>query len=388
MVYNAVIVRPGEYMVRKGSPIRRYMISRLIESIRRKFKRIGIAYDDIKLIDTRITILNPDKPLEASIEASKIFGVSNTSPGVYIDDPDIDSIYSVVEDIIVRDKPTSIALRVRGRLGDLGREDIIHILASRIIDRLNIYFNLTRPDKEIIIESYEEKAFITDKIFPGVGGLPYGVEGCLVALVSGGVDSALASWLAMKRGVRIIPVFIDYGSYWGVKARKRIDKFIELLYRWTPWDHLRIYWLPGYEDLVLKANIPARLRCLFCKANMYRVAGYIVERERCKGIVTGEAVGQVASQTLQNLYVLSRLTNTPIFRPVAFMDKLEIVKEAEKLGFGELNVRVEPCMLRPDKPVTAASERDYMILSEALKDTEEEAYRIFNERREIIDLGG
>lgn len=385
-MYNVVLVRPGEFMVRWGSPVRRMMIRRLVESMERKLGSLGLEYDDIELLDeSRILVINPEKPLETARRVSMIFGVSSTSPGILLEEPGIEEIYSSIKELIIRDKPRTIALRVRGGLNGLDREDIIHVLASLIQNRLNIFINLRRPDREITIENRGGRTIIMDRVFNGVGGLPYGVEGCMVVLVSGGVDSALSAWFTMKRGVRIIPLYIDYGSYWGVKAHSRIDRMLKLIKEWVPWDQLKIYRVRGMEKLVLEADIPSRLRCLFCKANMYRVAGYVMEREKCKGVVTGESIGQVASQTLNNLYVITRLSRTPIYRPVAFMDKLEIVEMSNRLGFGELNIRVEPCRLKPDKPETSATERDYRILERALKDTEEEAYRIFMENT-IVEI--
>ncbi len=384
--YNAVIVRPGEFMVRQGSPVRKYMLSRLVESIEKKLRWYNINYSELLLKNTRIIINEPENPVKVSYIISRIFGVSSTSPALIISDPVLDDVYYAVKQFIREKKPHSLALRIRGFINGLTEREVLYAITALISSRLNIFFNLVNPELEVIIEGYGDKVAVMDQVVKGVGGLPYGVEGCLVVLVSGGVDSALAAWKTMKRGVRIIPVFIDYGEYWGVKARKRVEVMFNKLLEWVPWDHLKIYRLKGYEKLLLSTNIPSRLRCLFCKANMYRVAKYIADEEGCKGIATGEAIGQVASQTLSNLWVISRLVDTPIYRPLGFMDKLEIIEEARRLGFSELNIRVEPCRLKPENPETAATSRDYELLRKALEDTEEDARRIYEEYREVIIL--
>ncbi len=383
--YNSVLVRPGEFMVRFGSSIRNFMLSRLRESILRVLKRKGYDYNAVIINGSRIIIdgLDTGKAIEVADLLSRVFGVSSTSPSHKIVF-DLGSIVYVLKEMIHQDRPRSIKLVIRG-IHEYEGLFLEKTLASILHDKLGIEINLLNPDKEYIIDARGGSAYITDRIVKGVGGLPYGVEGCLVVLVSGGVDSAVAAWHTMKRGVRIIPVYIDYGNYWGLTAHRRVEKMIEKLLDWIPWDTLRFYRLRGYERLVLSADIPPRLRCLFCKANMYRVAKYVALDEGCKGIVTGEAIGQVASQTLTNLSILSRLIDIPVYRPLAFMDKLEIIEEADKLGFTELNIRVEPCRLKPEHPETAASEKDYLLLREALRNTETESYQIYRKYKQVIN---
>jgi thiamine biosynthesis protein ThiI len=383
--YNSVLVRPGEFMVRFGSSIRNFMLSRLRESILRVLKRRGYDYRVVIVDGSRIVVedLDMDKAVELADLLSRVFGVSSTSPShetIF----SFKNIVNVLREMIIRDKPRSIKLVVQGNQ-EYDSLFLEKTLVSILHDELGIEINLSNPDREYIIDIRGDSAYITDRIIKGIGGLPYGVEGCLAILVSGGVDSAVAAWYTMKRGVRIIPVYIDYGDYWDPKAHKRVEKMIEKLMDWVPWDTLRFYRLRGYEKLVLGVNIPPRLRCLFCKANMYRVAKYVALDEGCKGIATGEAIGQVASQTLINLSVLSRLIDIPVYRPVAFMDKLEIIEEANKLGFSELNIRIESCRLKPKHPETAASEKDYLLLREALRNTEAESYRIYKEYKQIIN---
>jgi thiamine biosynthesis protein ThiI len=383
--YNSVLIRPGEFMVRFGSRIRNFMLSRLRESILHVLRRKGYSYD-VKIVNgSRIVIddLDTDKAIELADLSSKVFGVSSTSPANKVVF-DFREVINILREMIVQDRPRSIKLVIQGSREYEGLF-LEKTLASILHDELGVEINLSNPDREYIIDIRGGLAYITDSIVRGVGGLPYGVEGCLVVLVSGGVDSAVAAWYTMKRGVRIIPVYIDYGEYWDSRAHRRVEKMIEKLLDWVPWDTLRFYRLRGYEKLVLSVNIPPRLRCLFCKANMYRAAKYVALDEGCKGIVTGEAVGQVASQTLTNLSILSRLVDIPVYRPIAFMDKLEIIEEANKLGFAELNIRVEPCRLKPEHPETAASEKDYLLLREALRNTEVEAYRIYKEYKLVIN---
>ncbi|ADI31490.1 tRNA sulfurtransferase [Staphylothermus hellenicus] len=364
-------------MVRYGSVTTRFMISRLRDSIVKVLNRNNYRYENVDVVGgSRVIVsgLNSSVAEEVADKLAKIFGVSSTSPAIMVD-YDLSVIIDALLEMIAHDRPKSIRLKVMGGPG-YNRLFLEKLLASIIINEAKTYIDLRSPDKEYIIDIRQGKTFIINKIYRGVGGLPYGVEGCLVVLLSGGVDSSLAAWYALKRGTRIIPVFIDLGKYWSEQARKRFYESISLIYEWVPWDKIKFYIVRGAEKIVESANIPARLRCLLCKANMYRIASIIADKEKCLGIVTGEAVGQVASQTLRNLYILSRLSPKPVYRPVAFMDKLEIIEQARKLGFHILSRDVGTCLLKPPHPETSASEKDYYILKKVLQDTMDTAVKL------------
>ncbi|ABN69558.1 thiamine biosynthesis protein [Staphylothermus marinus F1] len=367
-------------MVRYGSVTTKFMVSRLRDSIVRVLNRNNYRYENVDIVGgSRIVVSGLSSTIaeEVAGKLAKVFGVSSTSPVVMVD-YNLSMITDVLIDMISHSKPKSIRLRVMGESG-YNRLFLEKLLASIIVNEAKTYIDLRSPDEEYIIDIRQGKAYITNKIYRGVGGLPYGVEGCLVVLLSGGVDSSLAAWYAMKRGARIIPVFIDLGKYWSEQARRRFYEALSLVYEWVPWDKIKTYIVRGAEKILESTNIPARLRCLLCKANMYRIASIIADKEECLGIVTGEAVGQVASQTLRNLYILSSISPKPIYRPVAFMDKLEIIEQARKLGFHILSRDVGTCLLRPPHPETSASREDYYILKQALQDTMDIAIKLVNQ---------
>ncbi len=384
-IYNVLIVRLGEYMVRKQSPITRLMVKRLVESIGRRLKREGIKAE-IRAYTGRIIVEPRGNDLVRTRNIlAKIFGISSISPAVETEN----ELFTIIERItsILRIlKPRSISVRVSGEPLGISKRELLWIITDRLKKELNIRYDLVKPDISIGIDLREDKAYIYTEEYRGPGGLPYGVEGCLITLVSGGIDSAVAAWYTMKRGVRIIPLYIDYGEYWPPEAHERFNDMIRRLYIHVPWDTLTVLRVRGVEEILLKADIPDRLRCLFCKANMYRIAGYAVEDYGCKGISTGESIGQVASQTLQNLDVITRLSKHPIYRPLAFVDKLEIIETGRMLGFGGLAKRIDSCMLKPLHPETSASSKDYEILRKALEETEELARTIYRENLEVTRL--
>ncbi|MCD6300447.1 MAG: tRNA sulfurtransferase [Staphylothermus sp.] len=371
-------------MVRRGSIIRNFMLSRLRESITKTLEKKKHRFKTVEILENTRIVIYPDSISDVLInDVARIFGISSISPVKEIE-YNLDHVVDVLSKFIEEDKPSSISLVVQGEFG-YKTNVFKKILASYLVDNYGVRIDLNNPAKTYFVEVRSGKAFITDIVYKGYGGLPYGVEGCMVSLSSGGIDSALATWYALKRGVRVVVVFINMNPYWSKKAIERFYESLKYIYDWVPWDYLKAYIVNDIGSFLVKStsNLPARLKCLACKANMYRIASIISKREGCKGIVTGEAIGQVASQTGNNLYVLSKLVDEPLYRPLIFKDKLEIIEEAEKLGFSKLARDVSGCKLRPDKPETSADVNDLELLREWLLVTTNDVRELI-EQAEII----
>jgi thiamine biosynthesis protein ThiI len=253
----------------------------------------------------------------------------------------------------------SFALRIK-RVGthDFNSQEI----AVRLGDLVRkthpaIKIDLTNPGREIYIEIREDRCYIYDHVFRGAGGLPLGVEGTLVALVSGGIDSPVAAWMMMKRGCRIIPVFVALSEFLDETNVARARDVIESL---KPWQ-------PGIDLVVIEDDYLARARkilvredkvkytCLLCKRRMYRLAEKFAKEHGAKGTVTGESLGQVASQTLDNLIVLDDAAGLPVYRPLIGFDKEDTIRIARKLGTFQISIgKAKGCGAVPKGPSTKA----------------------------------
>ncbi len=218
--------------------------------------------------------------------------------------------------------------------------------------------NLATPDKEIHIEIRTNEAYLYDTVIKAVGGLPLGVEGTLVALVSGGIDSPVAAWMMMKRGCRILPVFIALDIFLDETTIARAERVIEILARYQPGIRLTVvrdgYLAAAKEELVQRHL--EKYTCIFCKRRMYRVATDFALRNGAKGIVTGESLGQVASQTLDNLMVLNdAASEVPIYRPLIGFDKEDAIRIAREIGtFTESISPASGCLAVTKGPSTKA----------------------------------
>jgi tRNA uracil 4-sulfurtransferase len=215
--------------------------------------------------------------------------------------------------------------------------------------------DLDAPEICVQIElSDHATSFFSDRI-PGPGGLPLGIEGAGVALLSGGFDSAVAAWLMLKRGVALDYVFCNLGGPAHLHSVLRVAK--ALADRWSYGDHPRLHAI-DFEPVIeaLQANTEKRYWQILLKRTMLRAAAAVGRRGRAAAIVTGEAVGQVSSQTLQNLTVISRATSEAVLRPLAGFNKEEIIALAQRIGTFELSKVVrEYCALVPRHPATRAA---------------------------------
>ncbi|MFA6226254.1 MAG: tRNA uracil 4-sulfurtransferase ThiI [Methanoregula sp.] len=217
--------------------------------------------------------------------------------------------------------------------------------------------NLPNPDKEIHIEIRENEAYLYDNVTKAVGGLPLGVEGTLVALVSGGIDSPVAAWMMMKRGCRIIPLFVALDTFLDETTIVRARRVVGQLAQYQPGIELTViadsYLAEAKAELVSRHL--EKYTCIFCKRRMYRVATACANRVGAKGIVTGESIGQVASQTLDNLLILTDAAEIPIYRPLIGYDKEDTIQLARQIGtFTESTSSASGCKAVPKGPSTKA----------------------------------
>jgi len=285
----------------------------------------------------------------------KVFGIVSFSPCIETTLKELKE--RVVEFSAKKIRGGSFALRVR-RVGShpFTSLDIARELGAELLRRFpESSVNLDKPEAEIFIEIRDDRCYIYDEIIPGVGGLPRGVSGRLVSLFSGGIDSPVATFLMMKRGCEIIPLYIKNG-FSGEDSLKRAEEVAEILKSYQPDFELLVSDISEKFRELLKCAAERgleRYTCVLCKRLMYREAERVAREHDALGIVTGESIGQVASQTLENLLTISSATSLPVYRPLIGMDKIEIERIAREIGTLEVSSKsTEPCKAVPRKPAT------------------------------------
>lgn len=250
---------------------------------------------------------------------------------------------------------------------DLERQVGAAILAS--LGRDNVSVDLENPTKTIFVEVRDGKMYLYDRRIEGCGGLPYGSQGRLVGLLSGGIDSPAASWLMMKRGSHVIPVFMNMAPYTGTDFEQKATDVARGLREFAPITRYRMIVVPFSKIMEAVSTVEkTRYGCVLCKRMMYRVACSIAQGQRASGIVTGESLGQVASQTLLNLLAIDEAARLPVFRPLIGLDKMEIQALAQRIGTYNISIRrVAGCPFAPARPATSASLQDIMAIERGLQ---------------------
>jgi thiamine biosynthesis protein ThiI len=267
---------------------------------------------------------------------------------------------------------TCSSFRVSARRADkrfpMTSPQIERELGGRIKQARGWRVNLDEPDLTIHVELLTDQAFYFFGKERGPGGLPTGTAGRVVCLLSGGIDSPVAAHRMMKRGCAV--TFVHFHSY-PILSRASQEKVRELINLLTTWQHRSRLYLVAFGEIQQQVvlSVPAPMRVVIYRRLMMRIAEAIANDRRAQALVTGEVVGQVASQTLENLSVIGSVVKLPVFRPLIGMDKDEITAEATKIGSYPISIIPDQdcCTLfTPRNPLTRARLADIEVAEQAL----------------------
>jgi thiamine biosynthesis protein ThiI len=358
--YTSVILRFGEIGI-KSNQTRRRMTNLLISHVESALKENEIQFEKVHSVYGRIYI-DTHRAVEAAEVAAKVFGVVSTSPVVETV-AEMDAILNTGEQLARAEFKKGLSFAVDGRrIGEhsFSSQDMRGRLGERILEgipELELKVDLSNPEQEIYVEVRDEKAHLFTRTIKGVGGMPTGSQGKVVCTISTGLDSPIAAYKVMKRGC--IPVFVhmDNTPYADENCSEIAIKQAQLLANYIHGFEVMLYIVPHAPDIEeAQKHAPEKMTCLFCKRNMLRIAREIAIRENADAIVTGEIIGEQASQTTANLHVIEQaVTDYPILRPLAGDDKVEIEHLAQQIGTYEFAKEgASCCTLNPKYPSVRA----------------------------------
>jgi thiamine biosynthesis protein ThiI len=369
---NVVIVRYGEIGT-KSRQTRRWFENILMNNIREALVSEGIEFKRVGAKHGRV-LVKTNRAKEAVEVLRRVFGIVSLSPAMEIE-AEMEKINRTALKLFRRkkrelglEKPKfRVTARRITKEFPLKSPEVQARVGEYILENEESEVNLHDYDIEVGVELMEGKAYVFVEKIKGWGGLPIGTQGKVVALLSGGIDSPVAAFLMMKRGVEVIPVHI----YMGEKTLEKVRRI---------WNRLRKYGYGGKGELVVikpeeRERILEKLRelgkekyiCVFCKFMMVRHADRIAKDFGAKGIVMGDSLGQVASQTLENMYIVSQASDLPIYRPLIGMDKEEIVRIAKEIGTFELSTLPEDEIpFIPKHPIIRGSWEEFRKLYKAI----------------------
>lgn len=353
-----LIVRCGEVAL-KGMN-KPYFERILVERIKKNLKNIKGAKVNRKegLIFVRVP-LQSDMD-EVSSEVSKVFGVSSVSPAVEVES-NLDAIGEMAVEFMnsIIEKEGIKTFKVEAKRADknfpVKSPEIASRVGASILKGCKVLkVNVHDPDCHLFVDLRTDKTYIYAKKINGLGGLPLGTNGKGLVLLSGGIDSPVAAWMMAKRGMVIDAVHFHSYPYTSPRAQQKVEELAEIISSYCGKINMTVInLLPIQEEIV--SNCPEDETTILVRRFMMRIAEKIAEKEKDLMLITGENLGQVASQTAEALVVTDQSVELPVMRPLIGMDKVEIMDMAKRIGTYEKSIEpYEDCctVFLPKHPVT------------------------------------
>jgi tRNA uracil 4-sulfurtransferase len=383
---STIILRYGEIFL-KGKN-RRDFERALVDNARRLVADLpGVAVRPSYL---RAEVLHPPELERACLERlARLFGLHSMSPA-RVAPRDLDGLTAAAIEA-ARALPAGQRFKVETRRRDkrypMNSVEVSQHVGGHIAEQTSLVPDMHHPQHTIHLEIDTDQALLFPRIVPGPGGLPVGTAGRVGVLLSGGIDSPVAAWSAMRRGCTIEPIYFHSFPYTGDKTKEKVADLCRVLTRWHGPFTLHVVHFTEVQKQ-LRAAGPADYAVVLYRRMMMRAASIVAARLGCKALVTGENLGQVASQTLENLGVIEAAATLPVLRPLVTFDKLEIISRAQAIGTFELSIQpYDDCcsLFVPSHPVTKAR-REHAERAEAKLDIDALATQLADSV-ERIELG-
>ena len=368
---DMILLKQGE-IVLKGLN-RRYFEDKLISNAKRRLAPYGKF--DVSATQSTVYIepQSDDCDMDGALEAmTKVFGAVGVTRALACE-KDKDAIFEAARAYLADDMRAAKSFKVESKRSDKGFP-MTSIELSQYVGNLlsdafpDIEVDVHNPELVVSLEVREKAAYVHAKSLPGAGGLPVGANGRAVTLLSGGIDSPVSSYMIARRGIHLIPVHFFSFPYTSEQAKQKVLDLAKLLTDYcgrltveiVPFTHIQ-------EEI--RAKCPEEYFTLIMRRFMMRIAEAIAEQNGCAALVTGEDLGQVASQTMEALRVTEAVVDLPVLRPLIGMDKKDIVEIARKIGTFDTSILpYEDCctVFTPRHPKTKPKLEDVEAAEAAL----------------------
>jgi len=306
--------------------------------------------------------LEQDKLLDAANRLRRVFGIHSVSP-TYSIEKDWTAIEQaairLMKETLEEESAGEHSFKVFSRRADkhfpMRSEDINKEMGHTLLENFPVlHVDVHNPEIRVGVEIRQERAFVYVRELPGAGGMPVGTNGKAMLLISGGIDSPVAGHMIAKRGVAIDAVHFYSYPYTSERARDKVVDLAKIVARYA--GHIRLYLVPFTEiQLAIYDNCPSTETTVLMRRQMMKIAELVAEKAGAQALITGEAIGQVASQTIESLTVTNDAVTMPVFRPLIGFDKEEIIDRAKAIGTFETSILpFEDCctVFVPQHPVT------------------------------------
>ena len=355
LTYSEIMIRYGELSTKGKNRMR------FINKLRNNIQDVLSIYPAVKVTADRdrahAYLHGTDyEPVAESLK--QVFGIQNFSP-VYKIEKSVPALKAAVQGIMKEIYKDGLTFKISSKRSDhtfeLDSRELNQTLGGAVFEAIpTIQAQMKKPDINLQVEIREEAAYISYETIKGAGGLPVGTSGKGMLMLSGGIDSPVAGYLALKRGVDIEAVHFASPPYTSPGALKKAHDLTRKLTKFG--GNIQFIEVPFTEiQEEIKAKAPEAYLMTLTRRFMMRITDRIRQIRGGLVIINGESLGQVASQTLESMQAINAVTNTPVIRPVVTMDKLEIIDIAQAIDTFEISIQpFEDCctIFAPDRPKT------------------------------------
>lgn len=329
-----IMIKYGELTTKKAN--RNVFVNMLTKNIASLLKDFDVK---IKKDRVRMYIEVLDGRFEEVVEQlKKVFGLH----GIVICHKvhtNIDTIKEEVLNLLVDTnfKTFKINTKRADKKFEIPSMEFNNIIGGHVLRNTDLKVDVHHPDVMVHIEIRSEGTFLYTNEVPGAGGYPVGMQGKGLLMLSGGIDSPVAGYLALKRGVDIECLYFESLPHTSIEARNKVIELANIVNQYSGNIRVHVANFTKIQEAIYKTADDTYIITIM-RRMMYRVAERVAKRKKCKIIINGESIGQVASQTLDSMVVINEVTNMPVIRPVACMDKLEIIELSKKIGTYETSI--------------------------------------------------
>ena len=378
-----LMVRYGEVFL-KGQN-RPFFLKKLVDHVKLAVREVK---GHVWLSDGRIYVSDYTDQDEAIRRVARVFGVHSVSPAIEMEKDNFEAICEVAAKMMEKKSGTFKVLAKRSdKRYPLDSPAIMREAGGYILEHVpHLSVDVVNPDHEITIE-IRGMAYLTVDRTMAVSGMPMGTNGKACLLLSGGIDSPVAGFMIAKRGVELCCVHYHSFPYTSERAKEKVLELARILSEYC--GKMRVYVVPFTEiQMEIHEKCPENLTTLIMRRYMMRIAEILARKDGAQALITGESIGQVASQTMEALGCTDEVVGMPIFRPLIGMDKSEIIERAEKIGTMETSsLPFEDCctVFTPKHPATHPR-KDIVRKAEEKLDSEA-LIAAAVEGTEIVELG-
>ena len=300
-------------------------IDNLYINITKTMSRMYITYDEI----------NEEEIL---INLKKIFGIHSIVICDKVNTNEDDIKNKILEILKDREfKTFKVSTKRSDKTFPHTSMEFNNIIGGLVLKNFNCKVDVHNPELNLEIEIRQEGTFIYNKEYKGLGGYPVGIQGKGLLMLSGGIDSPVAGYLSLKRGVNIECLYFESPPHTSLNAKNKVLKLAEILNDYSGTIKVHVVPFTKIQEEIYK-NIPGNYNITIMRRMMYRIAEIYAKKRNCKILINGESIGQVASQTLNSMVVINNVTNMPVIRPVACLDKLEIIEISKRINTYETSI--------------------------------------------------